>query len=63
MDFVFVFRVMFHLAHVPVLEQSLFRHMRLLEVDAEFQVPEHDFFNQLFAEKIPVKSGEQLITG
>ena len=34
--------------------------MRLLEVDAEFQVPEHDFFNQLFAEKIPVKSGEQL---
>ena len=51
---------MFHLAHVPVLEESLFRHMRLLEVDAEFQVPEHYFFNQLFAEKISVKSGEQL---
>jgi len=37
------------LAHVPVLEESLFRHMGLLEVDAELEVAEHDFLNQLLA--------------
>ena len=38
-----------HLAHVPVLEEPLFRHMGLLEVDAELQVAEHDLLDQLFA--------------
>lgn len=37
------------LAHVPVLEEPLFRHMGLLEVDAELQVAEHDLLDQLFA--------------
>ena len=43
---------MTHLAHVPVLEESLFCNVGLLEVDAELKVAEHDLLNQLLAGKL-----------
>ena len=43
---------MTHLAHVPVLEESLFGNVGLLEVDAELKVAEHDLLNQLLAGKL-----------
>ena len=49
-----------HLAHVPVLEEPLFRHMGLLEVDAELQVAEHDLLDQLFAGTLHVTRANNL---
>ena len=40
------------LAHVPVLEQSLLGHVRLLQIHAEFQVAEHDLLDQLLAVRV-----------
>ena len=43
---------MTHLAHVPVLEESLFGNVGLLEVDAELKVAEHDLLDQLLAVRV-----------
>ena len=40
------------LAHVPVLEQTLLGHVRLLQIHAEFQVAEHDLLDQLLAVRV-----------
>ena len=40
------------LTHVPVLEQSLLGYVRLLEVDTQLQVTEHDLLDELLADAV-----------
>ena len=40
------------LTHVPILEQPLLRHVRLLEVDTQLQVTEHDLLDELLADAV-----------
>ena len=52
------------LAHVPVLEQALLGHVRLLEVHAQIEVLEHDLFDELLRDGVVSPLGlDDLVEG